>query len=347
MSEESIRQRLVGGESCRFVCLTPCRNEGWVVGNHLNAASAWADAIVVGDQMSDDDTREIVRAHAPKTLLVDNTAKGYDEGERHRVVFEAARRLYPDEKKVLLAIDADEMLSANWRKSPEWEQIKALPPGSGIYAEWVNINPDLQTWFPLGGHFIIGIVDDGKLAHSPGQFHVPRLVQDPEKPKFYLKDIKLLHLQYVDEERTESKRRAYHVQEWLVSPTQPILLFRRLNPLRRIRRRDIQPLESDWTEGFIQDGVDWRRFRKDGVYRWDGIVARAIAAKGARYFRRLDIWDTDWNAIASAHGLEFRPPKDPRNFMDKAIHRFLRKTQPDMGSWLVRFVQWPLRLRGW
>ena len=331
----------------RFICLTPCRNEGWVIGNHLKAASAWADAIVVGDQMSDDDTRDIVKGHGPQALLVDNKADGYDEGERHRVVFEAARNLYPGEKKVLLAIDADEMLSANWRESPEWRQIKALPPGSGIYAEWVNINPDLQTWFPLGGHFIIGVVDDDKLSHSPGQFHVPRLVQDPAKPKLYLKDIKLLHFQYVDADRNESKRRAYHVQEWLVNPSRPIRLFRRLNPLRCIRPAEIQALKAGWTEGFAQDGVDWRRFRKDGVYRWDAIVADAIAAKGARHFRRLDIWDADWRAIAAAHKLEFTRSNDPRSLFDKSIHSFLRKTQPDMEHRRVRMVQWVLRLAGW
>jgi hypothetical protein len=88
----------------RFICLTPARNEGWVIGNHLKAASAWADAIVVGDQMSDDDTREIVQAHGPKAMLVDNSCEGYDEGERHRVVFETARKLFPGERKVLLAM---------------------------------------------------------------------------------------------------------------------------------------------------------------------------------------------------------------------------------------------------
>lgn len=319
------------------------------MGNHLKAASAWADAIVVGDQMSDDDTREIVRAHGPKALLVDNAAEGYDEGERHRVVFEAARKLHPDEKKVLLAIDADEMLSANWRYGSEWEQIKALPPGSGIYAEWVNINPDLQTWFPLGRHFIIGIVDDGRLGHSPGKFHVPRLVQDPTKPKLLLKDIKLLHFQYVDADRTESKRKAYHVQEWLVSPTRPIRLFRRLNPLRCIRRSDIRPLDSRWTEGFAGDGFDWRRFRKDKVYRWDQIVADAISAKGARHFRRLDIWEKSVGCRAaleeSSRGE--RPAADPRGPSEKSIHWFLRRTQPFMESFPVRFVQWLLRLFGW
>ena len=333
----------------RFVCLTPCRNEGWVIANHLKAASTWADAIVVGDQMSDDDTREIVRARAPKAILADNTAKGYDEGERHRVVFEQARKLFPGEKKILLAIDADEMISANWRESPEWEKIKALPPGSGIYAKWVNINPDLKTWFPLGEHFIIGIVDDGKLSYSPGQFHVPRLVQDPSKPKLFLEDIRLLHFQFVDADRTESKRRAYHVQEWAVNPHRPIRLFRRLNPLRCIRPSDVKPLDPRWTEGFAKDGIDWRAVRKDGIYRWDQLVVEAIVEKGPPFFSRLDIWDADWQRVGATQGIAAAASgiRDPRSCMEKAVHRFLRASQPFMEALPVRCVQWVLRPLGW
>jgi hypothetical protein len=333
----------------RFICLTPCRNEGWLIDNHLKAASRWADAIVVGDQMSDDDTREIVQAHGSKAILVDNTSQGYDEGERHRVVFEAARKLFPGERKILLAIDADEMLSANWRESPEWEKIKSLPPGSGIYAKWVNINPDCETWFPLGDHFIIGIVDDGKLCHSPGQFHVPRLLQDPSKPKLYLEDIRLLHFQYVDAARTESKRRAYHVQEWLVNPRRPIRLFRRLNPLRCVRAGEIEPLDPRWTDGFAGEGFDWCSTRKDGVYRWDKLVLDAIAAKGAPFFSRLDVWDADWPSLASTHGIaaEAKATHDPRSVIEKLVHRFLRASQPYMDALPIRFVQWILRPFGW
>jgi hypothetical protein len=68
----------------KLICLTPCRNEAWVIDIHLKAASLWADHIIVGDQMSDDGTREIVARYA-KAILVDNHAQGYDEGERHRV----------------------------------------------------------------------------------------------------------------------------------------------------------------------------------------------------------------------------------------------------------------------
>lgn len=333
----------------RFICLTPCCNEGWVIGTHLQGASEWADAVIVGDQMSTDDTREVVQRFSPKAMLVDNTARGYHEGERHRIVFNAARKLYPDDKKILMAIDSDELLSANWRTSPEWKAIQELPPGSGIYAEWANINPDFKTWFPLGGHVIVGVVDDGKIEHSPGQFHVPRLVQDPSKPKLFLNDIRLLHLQYTDPQRSASKNRAYQVQEWITSPKRPIRLFRRFNSTQKINPSEIQPLAPEWIQDFERNRIGWNQIRIDGMYRWDRLVLDAILKHGESFFRRLAIWDVDWNELAKTHGLELgsRTIRDPRSKFEKLVHQFLVATQPYMGRSWVRLIQAGLRANGW
>ena len=132
----------------KVICLTPCRNENWIIDIHLKAASQWADHIIVGDQISDDGTRDTVRRY-PKACLVDNYGKGYDEGERHRVVFEAARQI--PGRKILLAIDSDELLSANWIDSGEWQKLLCLPAGTAIYARWANILPGFKTWFAMGG----------------------------------------------------------------------------------------------------------------------------------------------------------------------------------------------------
>jgi Glycosyl transferase family 2 len=103
----------------KVICLTPSRNENWVIGIHLKAASHWSDQIIVADQLSDDGTRETV-ARYPKARLVDNCGKGHDDGERHRILLEAARAI--PGRKILLTIDCDELLSANWIGSDEWKK---------------------------------------------------------------------------------------------------------------------------------------------------------------------------------------------------------------------------------
>lgn len=329
----------------KLICLTPCRNENWIVGLHLLAASQWADHIIIGDQMSDDGTRETVSGF-PKAQLVDNPSIGYNEGERHRVVFEAARRI--PGPKIFLSIDADELLSANWQGNPEWDQMLRLPPGTAIYARWANLNPDFQTWFPLGDKILIGVVDDGKIGYSPGKFHVPRLQPPPDASSFVFESIRLLHYQYADSERSQSKNRGYQVQEWVENPHRPIRLFRRFNSTLKRAESTNQPIQPEWVAGFARMGFDWKNITIDHVYRWDREVLNSIIEHGANFFRKLDIWDAKWVAIAKRFQIDVVPPiRDPRTLMEKAIHVFLRRTQSRMSNWAVRSVQLALRPLGW
>jgi hypothetical protein len=316
---------------------------------HLEGACRWADVLILGDQMSTDSTRAIAREFGDQVRVVDNPGVVYDEGERQRIVFEEARKLFPGEPRILMAIDADEILSANYRTSQEWQEIQKLPPGSGIYAEWVNIDPGFKTWFPFGGAILIGVVDEEKIAYSAGKYHVPRLVQAPSAPRFYCKEIKLLHYQYADAARSQSKNRSYQVQEWIDNPTRPIRLFRRFNAALATAESSHQPIRDEWVRGFADEGVRWDRIEVDGVYRWDREVLEAILKHGPRFFRRLDIWDVNWEEIAQLHGVPLKGLNihDPRSFSERRIHQWLRKTQPQMGSSITRLVQRALRVAGW
>src|SRR5437016_10395582 len=76
----------------KLICVTPVRNEAWVLERFLQCASLWADQIVIADQMSDDGSREIA-ARFPKVILVDNPSTEYNEGEYHRLLLERARQI--------------------------------------------------------------------------------------------------------------------------------------------------------------------------------------------------------------------------------------------------------------
>jgi hypothetical protein len=316
---------------------------------HLQATCRWADAVILGDQGSTDLTKAIAAEFGERVHVVHNPGTEYDEGERQRIVFNAARKLFPGEPRILMAIDADEILSANYRISGEWDEIKRLPPGSGIYAEWVNFDPGFNTWFPYGGSFLIGVVDDGMIGHSAGKYHVPRLVQNPDRPRYCLKKTRLLHYQYVDAERSASKNRSYQVQEWIDRPKRPIRLFRRFNATLATSTSCHLPIQKEWVEGFEDEAVRWNSVEIDGIYRWDREVLEAILKHGGSFFRQLDIWDVNWNALALLHGVPTKgaPIVDPRSVHEKVIHRWLRKTQHQMSNPFVRLLQFMLRIIGW
>src|SRR5438874_9968323 len=69
------------------ICLTPTKNESWILERFIKCASAWANRVVVADQDSSDDSREIVRRH-PAATLVENPASNYDEGARQRLLID-------------------------------------------------------------------------------------------------------------------------------------------------------------------------------------------------------------------------------------------------------------------
>jgi hypothetical protein len=316
---------------------------------HLEAACRWADVVILGDQGSTDATRSIAAKFGEQVKVIHNPGTEYDEGERQRIVFDAARQMFPGEPKILMAIDADEILSANYMTSGEWDEIRRLPPGSGIYAEWVNLDPGFETWFPYGGPILIGVVDDGMIGHSAGKYHVPRLVQNPNSPRYHFKKTRLLHYQYVDAERSASKNRSYQVQEWIDNPTRPIRLFRRFNATLATNASMHLPIAREWVEGFDVEEVRWRSVEIDEIYRWDREVVKSILMHGAEFFRRLDIWEPDWIGIAIDHGVAFERKAllDPRTNHEKRVHRWLRASQHRMSSWDVRLRQAILRLAGW
>jgi hypothetical protein len=213
----------------------------------------------------------------------------------------------------------------------------------------VNLDPGFKTWFPFGGPILIGVVDDGQIGHSAGKYHVPRLVQAPSAPRFYCKEIRLLHYQYTDAARSQSKNRSYQVQEWIDNPTRPIRLFRRFNAALATADSSHQPIRDEWVRGFADEGVRWDRIEVDGVYRWDREVLEAIIKYGPSFFSQLDIWDVNWEEIAR---LQYVPVskielRDPRSGSEKIVHSWLRKTQSQMGMLRVRLIQLLLRFQGW
>ena len=111
-----------------IICLIPVKNEAWILDRCLQTASLWADKIIVADQMSDDGSPEIAVKYS-KVQLIRNTSAQFNEPERQKLLIDAARKIPYDGKKLLIALDADEMLTANLLDSPEWQTILDAPVG--------------------------------------------------------------------------------------------------------------------------------------------------------------------------------------------------------------------------
>lgn len=295
------------------IALTPVRNEAWILDRFLAAASTWADHLVVADQHSDDGSAETARAH-PRTTVVPNDAPGYDEAARQRLLIETARALPAPGRRVFLALDADEMLSANWTDSPEWQSILDAPPGTVVCLRWANLLPGLGTCW-LSDFIPFGFVDDGS-AHAGDAIHSRRLPTPPEAPRLLLHDVVVLHFQYIDWARMRSKQRWYQAWEVLHhAHSDAVTRYRLYHAMDTEASRPV-PVRPEWLAGYAERGIDLTSLRPETPYRWDAEVAAWLAEHGPRCFRRCAIWDHDWGT------------PDPRTPLDRLAFAWLRATQP-------------------
>lgn len=330
----------------KVICLTPIKNEAWILDRFLKCAAQWADTIIVADQGSDDGSREIAARH-PKAMLIENPSPAYDEGARQRLLLSAARRI--PGRKLLIALDADEMLTANRAESAEWGQILQAPEGTVFRFDWVNIRPDFaEAWIPHAD-IPFGFMDDGS-AHQGQAIHSTRLPTPPGSPCLHLKDIKVLHYQYTDWARMASKQRWYQCWERINHPTKrAVTIYRQYHHMEGWPKEEIVPLQPIWLEGYLRQGINMTEVRPQPYYRWDCDILEMFARYGTRHFRKLAIWEADWADLGRKTGISLPAEalQDPRNAFEKRVHHWLKNTQPRSRDPKIRMAQRLLRVLGW
>ena len=331
---------------CPLVCLTPVRNEAWILPAFLKAAAGWADRVIVADQHSTDGSDAICHT-APKTTLIYNSSDCYHEGNRQSLLLGKAREL-DGNQCTFLALDADEMLCANARATFEWQRLLDAAPGTVLRFRWVNLLPGLrECWIPPE-HIAFGFVDDGS-AHAGAAIHSRRLPWPSDAPVLDFDEIVILHCQYLSWERMRSKQRWYQVWEHLQNPKKrPIQLFRQYNHMLGWKREEMHAVHPEWLN-FGDGGPHLAKLSAEEVPWWDLEVLGYLHKYGAKAFRKLDIWDRNWVEVGRLFPDLSAPDSlaDPRSTFDRMVNWFLRRTQPISRRWEIRGVQQILRPLGW
>ena len=196
---------------CRRICVTPTRNESWIIKPFLSAARSWASDVIVADQGSTDGTLQELQSTAAVDVVI-NESPVFDEGHRQLLLLERSRRI--NGRRILIGLDADEALSANCLESEEWKRLSEAEPGTVLRFRWVNILPGFKkAWIPPK-YAAFGFVDDGR-DFSGWRIHSPRVPQPDGAPVIDVEEVVVLHFQYVVWERMLSKHRWYQAWEHL------------------------------------------------------------------------------------------------------------------------------------
>lgn len=344
---------MVDGAAATVICLTPVKSEAWVLDMFLRCTSLWADHIIISDQQSEDESREIARRY-PKVTLLENPTSEYSEVKRQQQLIAAARAIPCPGKRILIALDADEILTANVLASAEWQKVLDAPEGTELVFAWPNVTPDLKAfWFASYPRPTLGFVDDGS-PHRGGAIHATRVPTPGLRPPLVLEEIAVMHFAYFDWERWRSRNRWYQCWEHLHGKRlhrymRPIRSFRLYNNIDHYAATGQQSLPLEWISGFEEAGIDLRPRRGYPYYHWDRDIVQMFIEYGPKRFRKLPVWDVDWLAKCQAMGLEISPSvvRDPRTRFEKAVHTWLTRTQPQMNHPGVRSVQRALRIAGW
>jgi Glycosyl transferase family 2 len=308
-----------------IICLTPIKNEAWILDRFLKCASIWADCIIIADQNSTDGSREIALSY-PKVTLIDNPSASFNEPERQKLLLEEARKI--PGKRILIALDADEALTANFIDNPEWQTVLDAPTGTVISFQWANLRPDLQTYWSAYC-LPLGFIDDDS-EHVGSNIHSSRLPRPNNSLTISLWNIKVLHYQFTDWERMQSKHRWYQCWERLNnSNRKSIDIYRQYHHMDIISLPEIKPIPSEFFDGYTKQGIDMTSIRRSASYWWDEQVLDLFDKYGTEKFRREAIWGINWTQISQNIGRNNSATNytDPRHQFDKLIHKWLRKTQ--------------------
>jgi glycosyltransferase involved in cell wall biosynthesis len=304
--------------------IAPIRNEQWILTEFLKATSAFADLIVIGDHKSTDESRSIARSF-PKVVLFESKMDKFSERERrNELLIEARKHAH---ESVILSLDADELVTPNFTTRDNLALLRQLSPGTRIRLPFFNVRPDLNSYWVVPQD-PIGFVDDGSIHEHGEKIHFPRIPQKIDAPIFQVENAGLLHLQFIDWARMESKHRWYRAWERVNFPEKyPLAIARRYSHMYAVPKSKILQLPRSWLNHYEHIGVKFGELAKPKEsYWWDSETINLIQIHRPETFRYVDLTPLSPRII-----------DDPRA---QLFWRYLRVTTP----WSGRGKYSPLRL---
>lgn len=334
-------------EGTKIICLTPVANEAFELDRFLRCASLWADHIIAGYQESSDNTLEILQRYE-KVTIVNSPNKDWNELVMRTMLYDAARETKAD-KRILMNLDADELISANFLTSAEWRSILELPVGSIIRMPWCNLLEDIHTYIP-SNMIEVGFVDDGKSNLRGSVMHMGR-VPWPEYDIDILKcnELKLLHYQLTNQARQTSKSTWYRAYEKVGKGEFGPNIYRKYS--KPLQPPVVKQVKEEWFSGYNELGIDVTSVIQNYDYSHDHRLLEYLDQYGASYFRMVNIWQKDWVKFATGKKANPERFKDPRNRLDMLIFRYMDWSHRNMhtakGRFFIPIIDRVLKLFGY
>lgn len=322
-----------------LICLTPVRNEAWVLNAFLKATSLWADHIIIADQGSTDGSREIALNYS-KVIIVDNLSTEMQQTEARQLLFNETKKIKG--KKILFALDADEFISGNFIQTESWQKILNSKPGEVFCFKWITLCPSINefTQDNLWMHWASNIGENNLQGDFPYNYiHEWRLPYPKSLiSQTCIDDISFIHFANINEARQKMKQRFYQVFTKCKEPNKSLISLYRMYH-NEIKRKKLQINNSIYSF-YNKNGLnlfDEIKLSDLGDYYKDEIF-KCFDEKGIAYFQGLDIWE---ESFINNYGI-----KDPRSLKTKLLHLYLKLTQRSSNLIVIRGVDKVLKKIG-
>ncbi len=298
-----------------LICLTATRNYGWCTKAFLEGNSIWADYIIVVDQMSTDNTRELC-AQYENVIVVDNTDLTYSETIRCTLAINKAREISGD--KILIYLAIDEILSADAVGSKDWiKMIKSNPAQVGLI-RWVNVCEDGKSYVasnhPNGTPFWMARIfhdDDITPYDNEGlDMHTHCIPYPKQAKEFFINDFVILHLERYNTQWSLDKNVYYQFVDYNKNQRSAIKLDRMYNYVRD--DNVAQPINPKWLEYKfnIFECIDL-----SNNYFFYEQIKNFIETNQVETYAKLNVWNDRL--------LSFLDISDPRTLLQKLVHQYL------------------------
>lgn len=317
-----------------LLIVTSCtRNYGWVTRAFLEGNIRWADYIVIVDQMSTDGTREMC-AEYKNVVLVDDPDMTYKENIRAKMAFMKGRELAAGRDAIYFALDIDEVMPANWMQTEDGKKIIASKPGDMFQLEWTNIMPEGKTCIRGGWQYKVFHDNGMEWQNTRIQMHTPLLPYvtydvDPLK----VTDFPLLHFGEYHVRWIEYKIIYYQFLDVLQHRSKSAVSVFRMYKEEEKQNGEILPLAKEW---LFKDEDLIGMVDTQGPLIFVDYIKEILAKNGTKKFQSIDVWTDE---LCTELGV-----KDPRSIGWKAMHWYLRRTQPRHNSVCVKSIDKILKL---
>lgn len=265
----------------------PVKNEVDILPSTLDTISTYCDVIIIADQMSTDGSRDLYKKY-PKVVMIDNTREGHSNEVRWDLLKKAREFGH---NNFILCLDADEYISSKiFQKFYENQVFKV---GQSFMFPWIqlwknqNLYNDQGVWYK--NYQRAAWVDDGVTNYSKDVVindHVARVPPGFLKNIIKVKNVPIVHLQWLFWNKTQLKQAWYRCSELIKNP----LSFKEINfSYFHSLNQNIKKLKKtpeNWINEYAFDKINFNKinnWHKESIFNF-------FDKYGISFFEPLQIW---------------------------------------------------------